>query len=84
MQPAAAGPYQPAYPGNWHPSCYCAGIYRVRARVCVADLSSSNTSMTLQIYQNMKAGGNQRQGLAGSLWLTAGHFHSGPRPSVRG
>lgn len=39
-------------------TCYCAGIYRVRARVCVADLSSSNTSMTLQIYQNMKAGGD--------------------------
>ena len=39
-------------------TCYYAGIYRVRARVCVANLSSSNPSMTLQIYQNIKAGGD--------------------------
>jgi hypothetical protein len=39
-------------------TCYCAGVYRVRARVCVAGLSGSNTVMTLQIYQVFAAGGD--------------------------
>jgi hypothetical protein len=39
-------------------TCYCAGLYRVRARVCAARLSSLNTSMTLQIFQTIKAGGD--------------------------
>lgn len=56
-------------------TCYCAGIYLVRARVCVAGLSSSNTSMTLQIYQNMKAGGDLAYSCLQNIIATAEGTH---------